>query len=396
MKLSYRHTTYSCFTAYVVQAITNCFMPLLFVTFQKEYEISFSQISLLITVNFLIQLSVDLISVFLADKIGYRVAAVLAHVLAATGFVLLAVLPDAFPDPFAGILTAISFSAVGGGLIEVIISPMVEACPSDNKAKAMSMLHSFYCWGCLGVILISTVFFSLFGTENWRIIAVVWAVLPAANAVMFTRVPIETLIAPDEKQLSLRELIKNPFFIIFIIVLLCAGASEQAVSQWASAFAEKGLGVSKTIGDIAGPALFAVLMGISRVIFGKFGERINLDRMMLMSAFLCVMSYLVISLSPSPVVSLAGVAVCGFSVGIMWPGGYSRASALIPGGGTAMFALLALAGDIGCCSGPAVTGLVADLLNDDIKAGILASVVFPAVLAVIMLFLIRRLRKQKS
>ena len=380
MKNNYQKTVVACFIGYVVQAIVNNFVPLLFLTFQRSYQIPLSQITLLVTINFGIQLTVDLLSVGFVDRIGYRASMILAHAFSAAGFILLTFLPDVMPSPFAGILCAVMIYAVGGGLLEVVVSPVVEACPTDNKEKAMSLLHSFYCWGHVGVVLLSTVFFSLFGVEHWRILALLWALVPLGNMVAFFHVPIAPLIAEGETGMSLKELFSSKLFWLFLIMMICAGASEQAVSQWSSTFAEKGLGVSKTIGDLAGPMAFAVLMGSSRAFYGKRGDRLNLDRFMILNCLLCIAAYLCISLSPNPLLSLVGCALCGLSVGIMWPGSFSKASKALPRGGTAMFALLALGGDVGCSGGPTLVGMVSSALNDNLKTGILAGIVFPLLL----------------
>lgn len=380
MKNQYKKTIYACFVGYIVQAIVNNFVPLLFLTLQNTYNIPLSKITMLVTINFGLQLMIDLVSVTFVDKIGYRASMVFAHICAAVGLVLLAFLPDVTPDPFAGIFIAVMIYAVGGGLLEVLVSPVMEACPTDNKGKAMSLLHSFYCWGHVGVVLVSTVFFQLFGIENWKILAVVWALVPLFNGIAFMRVPMASLIEEGEKGFSLRELAKQKIFWIFMLMMLCAGASEQAVSQWASTFAEKGLGVSKTVGDLAGPMAFAALMGTSRVFYGKFGDKIDLDRFMIGSSILCMVSYLCISLVPNPVFGLIGCAVCGLSVGIMWPGTFSKASASMPKGGTAMFAMMALAGDLGCSGGPTAVGMISSVFGDDLKKGILAAICFPLLL----------------
>lgn len=392
MKNQYNKTITACFTAYIVQAIVNNFVPLLFLTFQRSYSIPLSQITLLVTFNFGVQLLVDLLSVGFVDKIGYRASMIIAHVLSAAGLVFLTVLPEVMPSPFAGILIAVMIYAVGGGLLEVLVSPVVEACPSDNKEKTMSMLHSFYCWGHVGVVFLSTVFFQLFGTQNWKIMALIWAIIPACNAYVFTKVPIASLMEEGETGLKMNELFRIKIFWILLIMMVCAGASEQAVSQWASTFAEKGLGISKTLGDLAGPMAFAILMGTSRAFYGKYGDRINLDKFMIYSSCLCILAYLGVSLLPIPQLSLVACAICGLSVGIMWPGTFSKASAALTRGGTAMFALLALGGDLGCSGGPTLVGMVSSALGDNLKMGILAGIVFPVLLLTGVL-LCRKMRK---
>ncbi|MDE6642039.1 MAG: MFS transporter [Acetatifactor sp.] len=380
MKDKYQKTIYACFLGYIVQAIVNNFVPLLFLTFQNTYNIPLSKITMLITFNFGLQLLVDLVSVTFVDRIGYRVSMVLAHAMAALGLAALPILPELLPDPFAGVLTAVTIYAIGGGLLEVLVSPVVEACPTDNKETAMSLLHSFYCWGHVGVVLLSTLFFGIFGIENWKMLAVVWALVPLCNGILFTRVPMASLMKEGEKGLTIRELAKMKAFWVFMLMMLCAGASEQAVSQWASTFAEKGLGVSKTVGDLAGPMAFAILMGTARAFYGKYGEKLNLERFMAGSSILCVISYLCIALVPSPLFGLIGCGICGLSVGIMWPGTFSKASASIKRGGTALFALMALAGDLGCSGGPTLVGMISSVFGDDLKKGILAAVCFPLLL----------------
>lgn len=391
-KLTYNHTIIACFIGYIVQAIVNNFVPLLFLTFHKSYGIPMSSITLLITFNFGLQLLIDFLSAGFIDRIGYRASAILAHVFASCGLILLTILPDLLPDPFVGLLIAVMVYAVGGGLLEVLVSPIVEACPTDHKESAMSLLHSFYCWGHVGVVLLSTAYFAVFGTANWKYLALIWAVIPLANAVFFSRVPIASLISEGETGMTLKELAMQKIFWVMMLLMVCAGACEQAVSQWASALAEAGLGVSKSVGDLAGPMLFAVLMGTSRALYGKFGEKLPLRPCMILSGILCGVSYLLISLSPSPLLAFAGCGLCGFSVGILWPGTFSMASAALKRGGTLMFAMLALAGDLGCSGGPTYVGFLSGIFDNNLKMGILFACIFP-VLLLLGIFLLGKMRK---
>lgn len=377
-ELNYKHTILACYVGYITQAIVNNLAPLLFIIFQDSFGLPLSRITLLITINFLIQLGVDYASAKFVDKIGYRKCVVAAHIFSAAGLVSMAFLPSILP-PFIGLLLSVFLYAIGGGLIEVLISPIVEACPTDNKASVMSLLHSFYCWGTVAVILLSTLYLSLAGKENWRLLAVLWPVVPTINAIVFTRVPIASL-TEDGEGMSLKELFSSGVFWIFVLLMVASGSSEQAMSQWASAFAESGLGVSKTLGDLAGPCMFSVLMGLSRVFYAKMADRINLLSFIIGSGVLCVASYLIASFSPIPLISLAGCALCGLSVGIMWPGVFSIASAGFPKGGTAMFAILALAGDLGCSGGPTVVGFVSGLMGDNLKSGLCVGIIFPLML----------------
>ena len=378
---NFGRTIRASYAGYVVQAIINNFAPLLFLTFENSYGINSAKIAFLITLNFGCQLLIDYLSALFIDRLGQRICIVAAHIFAALGLIGLGTLPDLMPNPYAGLVISIITYAVGSGLIEVMVSPLVEACPTKNKGAAMSLLHSFYCWGQVFVVLISTLFFVAFGIENWKILSVLWAILPLINGVVFMTVPLATL-TEDGKSQPFREIARHREFWAFIVMMMCAGAGEIAISQWASAFAEAGLGVNKTFGDLLGPCAFAILMGLARLMFGIFGARINLKRFMLFSAILCVVSYLITSLAPQPIVALLGCALCGLSVGIMWPGTLSLASARLPKCGTAMFSFLALAGDLGCASGPAIVGVASDM-----RTGILYAIVFPVALTVLLAFL---------
>ena len=378
VRTDYNHTLYASYVGYITQAINNNYAPLLFLTFRRQFGLSLEQITLITTLNFAVQLAVDLISARMVDKLGYRVLIVAAHVLSALGLAALAVLPGVMPS-FAGILTAVVLYAIGGGLCEVMISPIVEACPTKKKEAAMSLLHSFYCWGHLGVILLSTLFFSVFGIEHWRVLALLWALIPLANTFYFAAVPLYPIAAGHEP-MSLRSLLGQKVFWVLMLVMVCAGASEQAMSQWASAFAESALHVSKTAGDLAGPCTFALLMGTARALYGKFSERLPLKKVMLACGGLCVIAYLLAALTASPALGLAGCGLCGFSVGIFWPGTFSIAAWNLPAAGTAMYALMALAGDVGCSGGPTLVGLVAGAADGRLQSGLLAAIVFPVVI----------------
>lgn len=390
-KLTYKHTVYACYLGYITQAAVNNFAPLLFVTFHDSFGIPIEKITLLIALNFIIQLSVDLLSAKFIDRVGYRRAVVTAHIFSAVGLAGLAVFPFAFEDTFSGLLLAVFFYAVGGGLIEVLISPIVESCPTDDKAAAMSLLHSFYCWGTVFVILVSTVVFAVAGTECWRILACAWALLPIMTAVIFTRVPILTLDEVEGEHISVKELLSRRIFWILVLLMVAAGASEQGMIQWASTFAESGLGVTKTVGDIVGPCLFSVLMGLARTFYAKKSESLDLLSCIIWSGALCVLSYLCAAFAPSPIMSLLGCAMCGLSVGILWPGVFSVAAVRCRGGGTALFALLALAGDLGCAGGPSLVGFVSGTFGDSFSVGLASAVVFPVML-IICALVCRRIR----
>ena len=385
----YQKTLAACYLGYITQAIAANFAPLLFLTFQTAYGIPLDNIALIPIVFYLTQLLVDLGAAKFADKIGYRICMVASQAASATGLVLLAVLPEVLPSPFWGLLIAVVFYATGSGLVEVLVSPIVEACPFENKDGRMSLLHSFYCWGAVGVILSSTLFFAVFGTESWQSLALIWAVVPLVNIFQFLTCPIKHLVEGG-KSLPPCKLLRMPLLWLMILLMICSGASEATMAQWASAFTESALGVTKTVGDLAGPCLFAVFMGISRTLYGKMSERLNLANAMLLSGLLCVVCYLLASLSPWPALGLAGCSFCGFSVGILWPGTIRLSSQKCPQGGTAMFALLALAGDFGGTVSPVIVGGFSELAGGSLKAGLLAATAFPVLLVIGLLILRRR------
>ncbi len=406
--MTYKHTLYASYLGYVTQAIVNNLPPLLFIVFSRDLGISLEKIGLLISLNFGVQLVTDLVCVRLLDKIGYRVAAVIAHLLSALGLVLLGVLPRAM-DPYQGLVIAMVINAIGGGMIEVLISPIVESLPGDKKAASMSLLHSFYCWGQMAVVLLSTVYFATIGLASWQWLTALWALVPLFNMFFFLKVPLCALVE-EGKGLRLRALFVRGAFWLMLLLMVCAGASEQAMAQWASLFAEMGLGVSKTMGDLLGPCAFAVLMGSARVFFASKGAHLPLTRILTISAVLCVASYLLAVFSPVPVLSLVGCAICGLSVGAMWPATISLSSRAFPQGGTAMFAMLAFAGDLGCASGPGLVGVVSSRVEAGVhwvqvlfqggeqaalKAGLLLAIVFP-ILMVLAVGLVRAARRKEA
>lgn len=387
---NYKKTLIACYLGFVTQAITANFAPLLFLTFKDIYRVSLEQIALIPFTFYLTQLFVDLAATRYADKIGYRTCVTVSQVISALGLVLMVILPELLPSPFTGILISVILYAIGSGLIEVLVSPVVEACPFKNKDGMMSLLHSFYCWGAVGVILGSTLFFALFGVENWKLLALFWAAIPLANTFNFLTCPIERLPESHEGNTT-KKLLRLPLFWLLILLMVCAGASEATMAQWSSAFTESALGVSKAFGDLAGPCLFAAFMGLSRLIYGKMSTRLNLVKTMLLSGLLCSICYFVASLSPLPLIGLAGCALCGLAVGIMWPGSLSISAQKCPLGGTALFAFLALAGDLGATLSPTMVGCISELAGGNLKTGLLVASSFP-ILLVISLLLIKGAR----
>lgn len=389
MKLNFNHTLIACFLGYITQAVVNNFAPLLFMIFHEQLSIDLPKITLLVTVNFLVQLTVDFVSPFFADKIGYKKSIIAAHVFAAAGLVFMGILPVILP-PYPALLFSVVIYAIGGGIIEVLISPIAEACPTENKASVMSLLHSFYCWGTMGVVILSTLFLFIFGKSSWSILSVLWAILPVFNAVLFYFVPVNHLTEEKDSQ-KISELFSSRAFIVFILLMISAGASEQAMSQWASFFAESALNLTKSMGDIFGICMFALFMGFARVFYSVTSHRFEIRKALIISGSFSIVSYVIVSLAPHPVISLAGCALCGLSAGILWPGVFSMASGYFPKGGTALFAYLALAGDLGCSLGPTVTGFVSSTFGNNLNTGLLAAVIFPVILVISAISLKKRM-----
>ena len=386
---NYRKTRLACYLGFVTQAISANFAPLLFMIFYRTYGITFADLALIPLAFYVTQLVVDFLCAKFVDAIGYRKSIVISEITSAAGLAMLSFVPDLLPKPFIGILLCVIIYAIGSGLIEVLCSPIIEACPFENKESMMSLLHSFYCWGAVGTILLSTLFFTLFGTEHWRILACLWSLVPLYNIWNFATCPIEPIVEEGEG-MKIHELLQNGIFWLLVLLMVGAGASEIAMAQWASAFAESSLGVSKTTGDLLGPCGFAVFMGISRMLYGRYGEKVDLSNFMIASGLLCLISYLLAALAKQPFMGLLGCMMCGFSVGIMWPGSISISASRLPKGGTALFAFLALAGDLGGAEAPAIVGYVSQMFGGSIQNGILAGICFPVLLVICVILLKRK------
>ena len=392
---NYKKTLIACYLGFITQSISANFTPLLFLTFKDSYGIPLEKIALVPMVFYLTQLFVDLVATKIADRMGYRICVIASQLISVIGLISMAFLPDILPSPFLGIIISVALYAIGSGLMEVLLSPIVEACPFENKAGVMSLLHSFYCWGAVGVILISSVFFAVFTTACWKIITLIWALIPFFNMFNFISCPIERLVE-DGKETRIGQLLRLPVFGLMILLMICAGASEATMSQWASAFTESALGVSKVVGDLAGPCVFAALMGLARLLYGKFGEKLDLIKVMLGCGVLCVVCYLMAALSNASVIGLAGCALCGFAVGIMWPGTISISTKSCPNAGTALFAFLALAGDLGATISPTMTGKIADAVGGNLKTGLLFAAAFPIIMIIGLIVLKFKCKEQKQ
>ena len=384
MKLSYRSTVLACYNGYITQAICINLAPLLYLTFQREFSLSVTQVGLLIAVNFATQILVDVLASHFANRLNLRFMAILAHIFASCGLIGLAIFPKLMP-PLAGLLLAEAILGCGGGFTEVIISPLMEACPTEEKSGNMSLLHSFYSWGQAGVVLLSGIYFYLFEiSTSWYYLPILWAIIPLMGAVAFSFVPIYNLPTKEGEKSPIGRLFRTPFFLVFFLMMYCAGASEMIMSQWASAFVESALGIHKTLGDLLGPCMFAVMMGLARVLYGRLSGKIDLTKWIMWGCVGCTAAYLLAAFAPHPILALVGCALCGFSVGVFWPGTLSHAAANIPLGGVSMFAILAVAGDIGCLSGPYLSGVVADAFGQDLRAAFIFATVFPIICLVVL------------
>ena len=395
LRKSFKATITASCIGYFTQAVLINFTPLLFITFQKEFGLSLAQLSVLIATNFATELIIDFLGTKYVSKIGYRRSVIIAQALSVMGLCMIPILPKLMESKFLALEIAMIFCGLGGGLIEVLISPIVEACPTKRKSAIMSMLHSFYCWGQMGVVLLSTIYFRTVGIEHWEYLSLIWAIIPAIDLVLFCFVPINTLVDESEES-TFGELIRQKLFWVFLVMMLCAGATELAMSQWASAFAEAGLKVEKWIGDLLGPCLFAVCMGCARIFYATHSDKIGLKKGILISSGICVVSYLVAILSPIPIISLIGCAMCGVGSGMLWPGTYSIATNRMPKGGVPMFGLLALAGDMGCLSGPYLTGMISTAFDGNLKMGFLFSLIFPITLMIMVVILMKCFKKPQS
>ena len=398
---SYKHTLRASYVGHITQAIINNFTPLLFLTFQKEYSLSLSKITLLVTINFILQLIVDFCAASFVDKIGYRKCIITAHTLCAIGLICLGILPDVCENAYAGILISLFLYALGGGLIEVLIAPIVEACPCENKAASMSLLHFFYSAGHVGVVIISAIFFFVFGIENWQILSLLWACVPIANSIYLLFVPIYSLPEESCESFSIKNLLRSKVFLLFILLMFLSGASEQGMNQWASAFAESALSgtsmakYAKVLGDLCGPCIFALMMGLSRLLYSKFEKKIDLELLMIFCSGVCAVCYFLCAICSVAALRLIFCGVCGLSIGIAWPGIYLLAPKHCHGVSTASFALLALGGDLGCAAGPTVVGLISDSFGS-ISVGFFGAVLFPLLLFIGIIYVKTFLNKHNK
>ncbi len=386
MKLinNYKFTVFGSYVGYLVQGVILSFLPLLYVQFNKEFSISYDVISVVISITFLLQLCIDYFAAKFVDRIGYRKCLVASCIFSTIGLALLGILPY-YINPVAGIIIAVVFYSTGCGLIEVLVSPLVESCPTKNKTAHMCLLHSFYCWGLLFTVLVSTAFFAVFGIENWRWLAICWAFLPFVNTFIFLFCPIYKQTETSEGT-SIKQLLKNKTVWLIIILMLLGGSAEVSISQWMSVFVEQGLGIPKDYCDLLGTCIFAACMGISRVVFGLLSSKISLKKILLGAAAVTIAGYLLIGFSPNAVLSIIGCALCGFSTALLWPATLSLGAQIMPDTGTSLFGLMALGGDAGCIIGPALVGFVA--AKSSVSTGILSGIGCPIALFVIYLLMV--------
>lgn len=388
-KINYTPTKISAYVGYFVQAIVNNFLPILFVAFQDIYGIGYEKLGRLIVFNFITQMVTDILSPKIISLLGYRKTAVMCQLIAALGLTLAAVLPNVLPNAYIGIVLAVIVYAFASGLMEVIISPMIEMLPTSNKSGNMSLLHSFYCWGQAITTVGTTLLLSAFGYRGWTYIPLIWAIVPFINAFSFIRVPIVEP-QPERKSDSFRVLFSDRRFRVFMLIMLCAGASEIAMAEWASVFAQNALGVSQIAGDLAGPCAFSLFMGLGRLLYAAFSEKISYRSTVIVLGLCCAVCYYIAAFASIPIFALAACALCGFTVSILWPGTISAGAVAFPRGDAVMFSVFAMCGDIGCCIGPWLLGVVAEHFT--LNIGFAVSSFFPLLMVALAIFFIKEQR----
>lgn len=382
----YKSTIRACYIGNLVGALVTNLSPLLFVILMGSYNLSFEQVGRLVLINFFTQIIADLAFSKPVDTYGVRPFITLGHALVFIGFVMFAFSPRLFPhSPYTGLMLATVVFSCGGGLLELLLSAIVQAVPSDAKAAAMSLLHSFYAWGFIVVVVLTFLMLKLFGSANWPWLFLIWSLVPLFNFFNFLRVPLPPQV-PDEHRTSTRVLASTPFFIFVVLGIALGGAAEVSMSQWTSAYAETTLGLSKQTGDLLGLCLFAGLLGLGRVLYGTYGKRFDIWRVMFLGSLFAAGCYLVAALSQHPIVSLVACAFCGLGVALLWPGSVTNAAHRFPFAGASMFAILAAGGDTGAAVGPWLLGLIADQIPTDfplspLRVGMVIGTLFPLAMA---------------
>ena len=402
---SYKSTIAACYIGSFVQAIIVNTTPILFIPLREQFGLTFQQMGLLVLINFISQVGCDILFSNAIDKYGFRRFVVAAHGLAVVGLVLFAASPLLFDRPFAGFVTATIIFSGSGGLLELLLSPIVNAIPTDEKAGAMSVLHSFYSWGQAAVILLTTVLLFVFGRAWWQWIILIWTLVPLFNFFFLMRVPFAPNV-PEEQRQGMDKILLKPFFIAALATILCGAAAELCISQWASAYLEEAMRLPKVVGDVGGVCLFAVMMGVGRLFYGMYGKKINVSLMMLIGTVGAAACYITVALSGTAVLSLLACGLCGLCVSLLWPGTLVVASEHYPLAGAWMFAILA-AGDIGASAGPWLMGVVAEqahrlpflsgLLTQGMspdQLGLRAAMLVSALFPIIAFFCLRWMRKR--
>lgn len=357
---SYQLTTISCFVGIFCQAVSSNITAILFIPLMTLYGLSYVHLGLLVGINFTTQVLVDIIASRLVDRYGFRVFVLPSDILAVIGLVLFGLTPVLFDNILTGLVFSTIIFSASCGLQEVMLSPIVNAIPHNDKGPAMALMHSFYAWGQVATIIITTLFLFFFGIENWQVIVFLWALVPLVNFFMFLAAPFPGVIHENQR-MTMRDLILKPFYLVALLAIMGGAATELVMNQWSSTFSEKVLELPKVTGDILGMCGFAVFLGLGRVLYGRYGSKINMNNVLVGSAAAAVVCYIAVAISPLPAISLAACAVCGLAASLLWPGTLVITAEKYPLAGAWIFAILAAAGDIGAASGPFAAGVITDL-----------------------------------
>lgn len=364
----YRLTTISCFVGIFAQAVIINLAALLFMPLMRLHGLTYVQLGTLVAVNFSVQVGSDLVFSGLIDRIGFRRLVLPACLVGSLGLFLFALAPVLLPGRvFAGLLAATAVYSAAGGLLEVLLSPIVNAIPNEEKGAAMSLLHSFYAWGQMATIILTTLFLFLVGERHWQWMVGFWALLPLANFLLFLKAPFPPSV-PEEHRLNMGDLILKPFCLLAFAAIFFGASAEVLMNQWTSAFMERALLLPKLTGDLFGMCGFALMLGLGRAWHGKYGARFDISKALVAMSALAVLCYLVVALAPGSWPGLLACMVCGFATSLLWPGTLIVASERYPLAGAWMFALLAAAGDVGAGLGPWFTGWVVDHAIDTAAA----------------------------
>ena len=391
MTQNYKITKYTCYLFYVLQGTLLNLTPLLFVPLMEQYGLSYMKLGALASVNFATQLIVDIVLSKLTDKHRYRISLRLSASAAFIGYMIFAWAPGRLGDPYTWLLIGTVVYSIGAGLMEITISPLIHALPDKAKGKSMAILHSFYAWGVVLTVIVSTSVLAIIGRDKWNFIVTGWLIVPVIGFILSCIMPVPKPESGENERTagSFRILIK-PAFILFLAMIFFGSCAEAVMTQWSSAFLERAVGLDKLIGDIAGMSMFALMLGLCRMASAALDKKISLSTYMMLGTIGAVICYIIVSVSNVAAVSLIFCALTGFMVGMLWPGTLVLAADAFPKAGAWLFAYLAVAGDLGGVFGPWITGAIAD--RSGLNAGLGAAAIFPVIGLICMIIYKRRTR----